>query len=112
MKISQYKERMEWARKLTVPACLYCTKRFNPLEPAISIYAPDIKRDVYFHASCYDIVTDQSKEAHKMFYSILIGDLDWTVGTFRIERLYPFRFFAPSRLKFRKEHPENEEVHP
>lgn len=101
MNAAQFKERMDWARRLTSPACLICTKSFAPSEPVIVVHVDGIDRDVYFHAACYDIILDQHRNAYKLMVRILMGDTDWVKGTIQINKLYPLRWFAPSRLTWR-----------
>ena len=95
MKPSEFAKRMQWARNLREPACLFCTGGFNPHEPAIVIYSESVGRDVYFHASCYDMVIDQYRKAHGLMVRIM--------GISELDLKYPFRGFAPSKLTMRGE---------
>ncbi|MCL5782925.1 MAG: hypothetical protein M1476_03335 [Candidatus Thermoplasmatota archaeon] len=115
MKASDFATRIQWARSLREPACLLCTEAFQSHEPAIAIHdsirifyrgylvaeeypIPVHGRDFYFHAPCYDIVIDQSRKAHKLLVQIVMGHTDRVKGFVEIERMYPFRIFAPSKL--------------
>ena len=103
MKPSEFAKRMQWARNLREPACLFCTGGFNPHEPAIVIYSESVGRDVYFHAACYDMVIDQYRKAHGLMVQIILGHADWVMGISELDLKYPFRGFAPSKLTMRGE---------
>ena len=102
----RYAERLEWARNLKRPACLYCTLPFAPNEPAIRIHEGDDDFSVYFHAQCYGDILESSRRARKVMGEMILGLRSWSSGAAEIERIAPFRDFLPARLKFPKNVPE------
>ncbi len=100
MKYRDFEARMDWARKLTKPACLYCTEPFEPTEPAIAIGIDRGAHTVYFHGACYDQVLDSYRKAQKVFREMVLGFRDWSTGIIEIERTALFRSFLPSELRY------------
>ncbi len=99
MKYSKFQERMEWAKSLTSPSCLFCTKSFDFMETAIVLFDESIGKSVYFHTDCYNAVVLQSEKAHALIRDINMGFVPWSVGTLELDVKYPFRKYAPERLK-------------
>ena len=99
-------ERLAWARKITTPACLYCTLPFAATEPAIIIHEGDGDFSVYFHARCYGDIQESSRRARKVMGEMILGLRSWSSGATEIERIAPFRSFVPARLKFPKNVPD------
>ena len=101
----RYAERLEWARNLKSPACLYCTLPFSAGQPIIRINM-SAGYTVHFHAGCYADIRESSRRARKILNEMIQGLRDWSLGMLEIEKTAPFRSFVPARLKFPKNVPD------